>query len=846
MHTPDEVIKVLHVDDAEDFAETTAAHLRREDARLTVETATGVSEALEHLDGAAYDCIVSDFDMPERNGIEFLKTVRESDPNLPFILYTGKGGEEVASDAIGAGVTDYLQKERGTAQYEVLANRITNAVEKHRAQTELAERDEELNLFFEQSPLGVIQWNENFEVVRMNERAESILGYEEATLRGEGWEEIVPESDREQVGEVVYNLLENDGGFHSLNENVRADGSRILCEWHNRIVTDSAGDVVAIFSQFQDVTDREEKIRRLETLVDTLPGIVYKARNEPTWPMDYVRGECEALTGYTAGELEGSTVTWGEDIIHPDDQRETWEIVQEALEEHRPFELTYRIRTNDGELRYVWERGEGIYGPNGDVIALEGFITDITERREREQELMGLRDRMSFALDTTDSVLYEIDLETHAENRHGPFERIYGVSEDSVETVEDFYEKAVHPDDRERLEERQTEIIEQRQAAVEVEYRTHPDNGPIRWMRSPMAVLHPDADDENTVVIGLATDITDLKDREIELGRYETIIETSGDPMYTLDEDGHITYVNDALVSMSGYERERLLGSHASIVMTEEHVARGETTVRSLLKGEQERGTFEMDLVTARGQHIPCENHIGLLPGDEGIGGTVGILRDITERTEREEQLRRQNERLGEFANVVSHDLRNPLNVAAGRLELARDEPDEDHLDVMENALERMEVLIEDLLTLAKEGSRVDDTESVDLGNVAGNCWENVQTANASLQVETTQRIEADPNRLGQVLENLLRNAVEHGGDEVTIRIGAMDEGFYVADDGPGIPEDRRVEIFESGYSTSDTGTGFGLSIAAEIADAHGWALSVTDSEDCGARFEIRNVAVLS
>ena len=131
---------------------------------------------------------------------------------------------------------------------------------------------------------------------------------------------------------------------------------------------------------------------------------------------------------------------------------------------------------------------------------------------------------------------------------------------------------------------------------------------------------------------------------------------------------------------------------------------------------------------------------------------------------------------------------------------------------------------------------------TVDLGELARECWQIVETAEAQLVVETTQTVQADDGRLRQLLENLFRNSVEHGGEDVTITVGPLDDGFYVADDGPGIPESEREHVFESGYSTADEGTGFGLSIVEQIVRAHDWDIRVTQSDPEGARFEITGV----
>ena len=154
-----------------------------------------------------------------------------------------------------------------------------------------------------------------------------------------------------------------------------------------------------------------------------------------------------------------------------------------------------------------------------------------------------------------------------------------------------------------------------------------------------------------------------------------------------------------------------------------------------------------------------------------------------------------------------------------------------------------MEVLIDDLLALAKGAEPPEAAERVDLAAMAETHWGNVETGAATLAVDGAPTIEADRSRLGQLLENLFRNSVEHGGGSVTITVGELDDGtgFYVADDGPGIPQADREAVFESGHTTGD-GVGLGLAIVEEIATAHGWRVAVTESASGGARFEVTGV----
>ncbi|WP_435066107.1 PAS domain S-box protein [Halobaculum sp. EA56] len=213
------------------------------------------------------------------------------------------------------------------------------------------------------------------------------------------------------------------------------------------------------------------------------------------------------------------------------------------------------------------------------------------------------------------------------------------------------------------------------------------------------------------------------------------------------------------------------------------------------------------------------------------------------DRINAEATIRHERDRLEEFANILSHDLRNPLNVAQGRLEfIETEDADADHIAAIVRALDRMERLIDDMLTLAREGDAVGETEAVALRAVATQAWENVATDAASLEVEDTVQLDADASRLVQAFENLYRNAIEHGGDGVTIRVGTLENGFYIEDTGPGIPAEERDDVFESGYTTNQDGTGFGLAIVKRIVEAHGWEIEVTTGRDGGARFEVLGV----
>ncbi|MGB9932084.1 sensor histidine kinase [Haloarcula amylolytica] len=282
----------------------------------------------------------------------------------------------------------------------------------------------------------------------------------------------------------------------------------------------------------------------------------------------------------------------------------------------------------------------------------------------------------------------------------------------------------------------------------------------------------------------------------------------------------------------------------------------GRHTIRPLIQlrdraQAMERGDLGVDISTAR------QDEIGRLYAAFGnMRDTLRsqirqaqAAREEAERSSRE--LERQNERLDEFASTLSHDLRNPLTVARGHVELlatrlsdpGTDSTDlQSHIEKLEDAHDRIESIIDDVLTLTRKGASVEQTAPVPLEGLVTEAWDNIDNKNASIEIAGSRTIDADRTRLLRALENLFRNALDHVGPEVTVTVGLTDHGFYVADDGPGIPTEAVDDIFEYGHTTSEDGTGLGLSIVKTIAEAHGWRLYIDTTYPDGAMFVFADV----
>ncbi|MXR50929.1 PAS domain S-box protein [Halovenus sp. WSH3] len=332
---------------------------------------------------------------------------------------------------------------------------------------------------------------------------------------------------------------------------------------------------------------------------------------------------------------------------------------------------------------------------------------------------------------------------------------------------------------------------------------------------------------------------------------FRSLVENGSDAIVSIDENSTILYANQAVERVFGYEPEELVGEKLTVIMPERFQADHFESVQRYL----ETGERQLDWNNIRLPALHKDGHEVTLSitfeehSYEGKRIFSGIMRDISERVEQQRELERQNERLEQFASLVSHDLRDPLQAAKATTAVAK-AGDEEALEELDEIHDRMERLIEDVLSLAKQGQAVGETEPVDLREVSERAWSTADTDGATLTFgESLPTVSADPERLEALFGNLFRNAVEHGRSSaaddpatLTVEIGPLadGEGFYVADDGTGFGDTDADQLFEYGYTTNEDGTGFGLSIVAEIAEAHGWEISATESASGGARFEVR------
>ena len=331
-----------------------------------------------------------------------------------------------------------------------------------------------------------------------------------------------------------------------------------------------------------------------------------------------------------------------------------------------------------------------------------------------------------------------------------------------------------------------------------------------------------------------------------ERDRFRALFQNIPDPAvsYRFEQGGNMvaTAVNTAFEDVMGYAAADVVGNDVDEFIVPPCRNEEAATFNEMLQAG-EPFHDEVRRETAEGVRDFLLHGVPYRVGERSVLG-YAIYTDTTDQKRRERELERQNERLAEFASIVSHDLRNPLNVAQGRVGLLRETYEGEHVREIDAALVRMQELVSGLLTLAREGEVVRDPEPVAPATLAEQALGWVSSPEASISCADCGRLLADPERLRTLFENLIRNAVEHADQPVTVTVGPLDaaDGFFVADDGPGIPEENREHVFEHGFTTNEDGTGFGLAIVEAIAEAHGWDVRVTDADGGGARFEISGV----
>jgi signal transduction histidine kinase len=555
------------------------------------------------------------------------------------------------------------------------------------------------------------------------------------------------------------------------------------------------------------VTDRGSLDRVVRSIAGESGGTTYGRRADGRQAVVSAGDGFEALTGYDPGTVGSDERGWL-DLVAPEDRDD----VRAATAEATPgdhIERTYRIERDDGETRWVRDRFT-VAEADGLV---EGVVFDVTGDVASEDSRDDADGQNASPARPDDAAL--------------------------LDAIFDSIPVHLFVKDTEGVHIRASDYFENRDELVgntDLEIESVSEDHAVRGYEDDLRVI-----EEGEPIL----------DKEEYLPQRDQWNLTSKVPLR--DEDG----------------RESCSDSRAN-----QNAARSDDAGERDASSEPSRPDGREDAeAQSASSPLSTSSH-----EDGEIVGLIGVARDITERKRAKEELRHKTERLEEFADVLSHDIRNPLTVANGHLELAEMTGETEHVDEVRSALERADAIIDDVYALSRHGEADLDPEPVSLNTICHGAAHSVSAPRADVSFPADVKISADRSQLRRLLENLFKNAVQHGRADVSIDVSIIagddpptgDEqsgddpttiGFAVEDDGPGIPESEREQVFETNYTTHEDGTGFGLAIVEEIAAGHGWDVALTEgsagggersdgsrssederSESSGARFEFTGV----
>ncbi|MBX0296703.1 PAS domain-containing sensor histidine kinase [Haloarcula nitratireducens] len=727
-------------------------------------------------------------------------------------------------------------------QSDITARRV--AEERLREETETLER------LLEASPVGITVLDTDGQIVRANAAAEEVLGLERSDALGRAfdepsWEIVGEDGEPVDSADLPFSQVMATGEtVRDYEHGIAEEGETRWLSINAAPLTDESGERIGVITTIEDITERRAQERERERLVDLLDQTQAIA-DIGGWEIDIDEGDAEFTKGLA--ELLGVWPQTEFDLdeafgfYHPADEPEVRDVFEEMVATGEPQELDCRIQTASGETRWTHVRGEP---HQSESSVYRGTIQDITERRERERELKETKDLLQSVFDASPIGILAVDEAGITQLWNKGCERIFGWSEDEAlgEPLPN-----VPAEKQAEFDELRNEVIAGAEPVIGYETVRQRKDGSLIDVALTTAPLR-DSNDEISGVVGLLEDITDRKERQQELKRYERIVETTSDLIYTLDEDLTFTSFNTAMAQFVGLPEDTITGEHLSTVFEADHTEALADAKTKLLAEEMTETTVETTLVDHRGQKRQVQTTVSVGFPDQTVEELVCVSRDITELQERKR-------RLSVFDRVLRHNLRNKMIVIQGWTDPLTDDPTkEEASDAAAKIREASDDLLE-LSKLAREFDTVSDpgaSDFVTTMDVAKHVDEVASEAElsyptASISVATPPVAEATVYEAFELAVNeLVDNAVKHGGSRpaVALTVTIDDESdavvVRVADDGPGIPALEQRSVAAGRESPLQHTNGLGLWFVRWMATNSGGSMRIEDNEPTGTVIELR------
>jgi len=871
------LLRILFVEDLPSDVDLAVLELRKEKIVFEYITVCTRNDLVNALNEFKPDLIISDYMMPAFNGLQALKETKEFNPDIPFILYTGSVNEETAVECIKAGAEDYVIKEHMTrlpfAVKEALEQVRINK-EKKASDLLLKENEQKLQSIFSAAPVG-IGLVVNRILIEVNDFFCSMTGYSRSDLIGRS-SEILYSSNEEFIsaGKEKYRQIV-EKGIGTVETNFKCKDGKILHVVLRSTPLDVDDLSKGITFTVLDITERsktedalKESHSLINTLVSHLQGMVYRCRNDKKFTMEFLSEGAYELTGYSPAELIHNNKLSFSDLIYNDDRELVWTEIQKSLNDRKYYEITYRIVKKSNEVCWVWEKGEGIFLENGELEYLEGFVTDITQRKKIEEELRASRQLFETLAIASPVGIFRTNSDGYTTYVNPKWLNLSGLTFE--EAIGFGWLNAVHPDDREKLNEKWISDIKSHLPSV-AEYRFLRADESLVWVIG--SAVPELIDNEIIGYIGTITDISARKLSEKALSesekKYRGIFENVQDVYYETTIDGIILEVSPSIEVLSKglYKMEDLIG----MSMFNFYADPQERQI--ILEGLKKNGIvtdYEVTLKDKSGLIVPCSISAKLVIDTDGHPEKIiGSMHDITDRKNASEALKIAKEKAEasdklktEFLNNISHEVRTPLNGILGFAEIITlqdisDEEKKDSLAMLFDSSNRLLNTITNYMdiSLIASGSLTLNIKEFDPSKILKRLQNNFEKVCLNRNLKLFLDIEdnlnedflnSDPEICQKILSHFLDNAIKFT-EKGSIRFGYTNTPdqfeFFVRDTGIGINPESFNVIFDrfskenvDPYKVSE-GSGLGLSISKGMAEAIGGRIRLESEPGAGSCF---------
>ncbi|MDH3365955.1 MAG: PAS domain S-box protein [Thermoplasmata archaeon] len=835
-------VKVLCVDDEASFLEL-AKLLLEKGGSVHLDVAISAMDALRVLEEKDYDVVVSDFSMPGMDGIALLKALRARGDDTPFIMFTGKGREEVAMEALNSGADLYIQK--GTsirAQFAELTMMIQKLAQHRRA--ELKSRNEKGigHILVDAEIVALVGFDKDLVITMWNRGAERVSGFSKDDMIGTSVSELLPFIETEGIQSLLDDVL--SGKQVGVGDIRFSDPETGLSGHLKAYASPTIDENGSVTGGFAVLVDTSEERSYQDALRDTREdyGALFNGAADAIFVhtldgrfQDVNEAACKSL-GYTREELLQMTP---EDITDPESASKVSARMQEAIKNgYAFFEVNHiakdgtRIPT-ELNVRALRHRGQ---------TAFLAIARDLTWRKAAENALRQSEEFSSMIFSSIQDGISILDQDLTVQRVNSSMEEWYSHSMPLV--GKKCYEIHQHRDEPcEECPARWT--LETGKAGTGLVTKIGANGEVVGWLDVFTFPLLREGTNEMEGVIEYLRDATErIKAQEALKAseeKYRQLALLSSEGIVRTDANGVIVFANPRIAEITGYSVDELLGKSIFNFVDAKNAQVLSEEIAARTKGG--RGHYDVEIIQCDG--TPVSVSIGASPLLNESGqylGSLATLVDMTKRKETEVALMKANEKLRLLDAITRHDIVNQLVVLSGYLEMAWGIADEEKPKEYLARMKEAAMTINDQLEFAKDyqaaGSKA--PEWIDAKLTLDSVLASIELEKIAVESNLDGlELWADP-MLEKTFLNLVDNTKRHGERATKIRFSfAIQDDtavIVIEDDGLGIPDGEKEKIFERGYGKN---TGLGLFLIREVLSITDFSISETGQAGAGARFEI-------